>query len=127
MILYTKYMGDNSKEQLIISIKEYVSFDRQIKERQNEIKVLKQKQKEISNSLMEVMRSNEIDCFDINNGRILYKKSKTKKAISKGFLNEILEKYFNGDRDKVEDLGKYILTNRIEVERETIMLKPDKV
>lgn len=120
-------MSDNSKEELINSIKEYVSFDRQIKERQNEIKLLKQRQKEVSNGLMQVMRSNEIDCFDINNGRILYKKSKTKKAISKGFLNEILDKYFNGDRGKVEDLGMYILSNRVEVERETITLKPDKV
>jgi len=120
-------MEDDPKTKLISSIKEYVSFDRQIKERQNEIKLLKQRQKEVSSNLVEVMRSKEIDCFEINNGRILYKKSKTKKAISNSFLKEILDKYFDGNQEKVDDLGKFIMDNRIEVEKETIMLKPDKV
>jgi len=119
-------MEDDPKAKLVSSIKEYVSFDRQIKERQNEIKLLKQRQKEVSTNLMEVMRSKDIDCFEINNGRILYKKSKTKKAISVGFLKEVLDKYFNGNQEKVDDLGKYILNNRVEVEKETIMLKPDR-
>ena len=92
-------MEDDPKTKLISSIKEYVSFDRQIKERQNEIKMLKQRQKEVSSNLVEVMRSKEIDCFEINNGRILYKKSKTKKAISNGFLKVILDKYFDGNQE----------------------------
>lgn len=116
---------NNAKEQLVNSIKEYVSYERSIKERQNEIKRLKIKQKEISANLMNVMRSNEIDCFDINDGRIMYKKSKTKKAISKNFLKEVLDKYFNGDQNKVDDLGKFIMENRIIVERESICLKAD--
>lgn len=116
---------NNAKEQLLKSVKEYVSFERLIKERQNEIKRLKIKQKEISANLMNVMRSNEIDCFDINDGRIVYKKSKTKKAISKNFLKEVLDKYFNGDQNKVDDLGKFIMENRIVVERESICLKGD--
>lgn len=116
---------NNAKEQLVKSIKEYVSYEHLIKERQNEIKRLKIKQKEISANLMNVMRSNEIDCFDINDGRIVYRKSKTKKAISKNFLKEVLDKYFNGDQHKVDDLGKFIMENRVIVERESICLKPD--
>ena len=42
-------------------------------------------------------------------------------------FKSILDKYFNGNREKVDDLGKFIMDNRVEVEKETIMLKPDKV
>ena len=75
---------------------------------------------------MDVMRNNDIDCFDINDGQLIYKKNSVKKAIGKQYLMDILSKYFNGDEDKVNDLNSYIQTNRERVERETLRLKGDE-
>ena len=75
---------------------------------------------------MDVMRSNEIDCFDINDGQLVYKKNSVKKAIGKKFLLDILNKYFNGDEDKVNELNSYIQDNRERVEQEKIHLKGDE-
>ena len=56
----------------------------------------------------------------------MYKKSKTKKALNKETLFSILNIYFKGDTNNVEELGKYILDNRQEVIKETIHRKIDK-
>ena len=40
------------------------------------------KKKVLTTNLMEVMKTNQIDCFDINGGSLVYKTSKIKKPIS---------------------------------------------
>jgi hypothetical protein len=69
------------------------------------------------------MRENEIDCFDINDGQIIYSKKNVKKAITKKILLDILSKYYKGNLDKAEELQSFILENREEVVRETIIRK----
>ena len=114
------------KQELKQHIRSYIKYDREIKRLQNEVKLLKAEQKKVSFSLMDVMRSNEIDCFDINDGQLVYKKNSVKKAIGKKFLLDILNKYFNGDEDKVNELNSYIQDNRERVEHEKIHLKGDE-
>jgi|APSaa5957512535_1039671.scaffolds.fasta_scaffold60363_1 hypothetical protein len=115
----------DTKEELKFNIKGYLEYDRKIKRLQNEIKLLKAEQKKASYNLMDIMRSNDIDCFDLNEGRLMYKKNSVKKAIGKKYLLTILSKYFNGDEDKVNDLNEFIHMNRESVERETIVMKDD--
>lgn len=104
-------------------IRNYIKYDREIKKLQNDVKLLKAEQKKVSFSLMDIMRNNEIDCFDINDGQLMYKKNSVKKAIGKQFLLDILNKYFNGDEDKVSELNSYIQENRQRVEHEKLHLK----
>ena len=115
-----------TKEQLIRVVKEWVNIDNEIRKHNNIVKKLKLDQKEVSVNLMETMKQNEIECFDLNNGSIVYKKNKTKKALSKQSLYNILNDYFKGDQQTVDNLGKYILDNRQEVVKETIHRKIDK-
>ena len=56
-------------------IRNYIKYDREIKRLQNEVKLLKAEQKKVSFNLMDVMRSNDIDGFDINDGQLVYKKN----------------------------------------------------
>ena len=108
----------SAKEELKSAIKSYVGFDSEIKQLQTRIKQLKEQQKTASVALMSTMRENSIDCFDINNGSIMYKRNKVKKTIGKKFLMETLDKYFQGDREKVDTLNNFIHTNREEVIKE---------
>lgn len=119
-------MSDSNKQQIVELVKQYVALDSQISDRKREIKQLKSRQDIVSQSLMELMRDNKIDCFDLSAGKIVYKKTKVKKAISKGFLNDTLIKYFNGNQSQVENLEKYIMSNRVEVVKENIVLRSDK-
>ena len=71
-----------SKEELKKSIKEWVKIDNEIKILQKEQLQRKNEKKQISEKLMEVMKKNEIDCFDINDGQIMYNKKNIKKPIT---------------------------------------------
>ena len=112
---------NDSKENLIKSIKEWVKIDNEIRELQKQQLLRKVEKKKISETLIEIMRNNEIDCFDINDGQIIYNKKSVKKPITKKILFDILSKYYKGDSNKAEDMQNYILENREEVIKESIV------
>jgi len=68
----------SSKEELVTIIKEWIENDEKVKEMQAIIKEYKNKKKNLTVTLLNIMKTNEIDCFDINSGKIVYCKSKTK-------------------------------------------------
>jgi hypothetical protein len=115
-----------TKEQLIKTIKEWVKLDNDIRKLQKEASQRKNEKAKISASLMEIMKKNEIDCFDINNGQICYNKKNIKKPITKKVLLDILSKYYKGDLLKASEINNFILDNREETVKETIVLKTIK-
>jgi hypothetical protein len=115
-----------TKEELISSIKEWIKIDNEILKHTKEIKDMKKKQKLLTNSLVNVMKNNQLECFDINGGKILYKKSKCKKPINTKTLLNTLKTYYNETPNKAEEITEYILKNREEVIKETIRRKLDK-
>ena len=72
---------------------------------------------------MNIMRNHEIDCFDINDGKILYKKKNIKQSISKSYLLNILSNYYQGDTNKVNELNTFILAQRKITIKESIVRK----
>ena len=116
-----------TKYQLIKSIKEWVRIDKEIRTLSKEIATRKKEKKNISISLMDIMKKNEIDCFDINNGQILYTKKNVKKPITKKVLMDILSKYYKGDLAKATHMNNYIIDNREETVKENIEFKLKKM
>jgi len=108
------------KQLLIENIKEWVKLDNEIRELKKQEKTRKKNQDELSKILMETMKSNEIDEFDINKGKIVYKKKTVKKPITKKNLFEILSKYYNNDLTTASKLNNFIMDNREETIVETI-------
>ena len=72
---------------------------------------------------MQTMKSNEIDCFDINNGQIQYVNKKVKKPMTKKVLFDVLTKYYNGDFLKANEMKDFIMDNREETSKESISRK----
>jgi hypothetical protein len=72
------------------------------------------------------MKNNKIDCFDINGGALVYKKSTVKKAINAKTLLEALQNYYKNDVTIAQDLTKHIMDSRQEQVKETIKRKIDK-
>ena len=87
----------NTKEELIENIKNWVSYDSEIKNLQKSIKEIREKKKELTKNLIDVMKNHEIDCFDINDGKLLYTKNKVKTPLNKNNLMIALEKYFENE------------------------------
>ena len=118
----------DTKEELITNIKEWILLDTEISKFNAEIKERKQKKKLLNDTLMQTMKKNNIDCFNINGGSLIYKQNKIKKQINAKNLNSILQTYYEGIGmpNKAEELTKYILDNREEHIKEVIKRKIEK-
>lgn len=112
-----------TKEQLIQTIKQWVKIDNEIRALQKEQNARKKQREEITKILMQTMQNNEIDCFDIKGGKIMYSKKNVKKAITNKMLMTLILQYYEGDELKAQDLNNFILENREVAVKETIVRK----
>jgi len=116
-----------NKEELLAVVKNWISMDDQIKELQKRVRELKNEKKSATETLVETMKNNEIDCFELGAGnKLLYTKSKSKKPLSKKHLLDSLAKYFNGNKEQATELSKFIMNTREETVRENIRRKLSK-
>ena len=114
-----------TKEELVMSIKEWVKIDNEILKLKKEIKDKTQNKKILTESLVSVIKKNEIDCFDIKDGSILYKKTTTKKPLNGKTLMSALNAYYKNNGTLAEELTKHIMDSREEQTKETIKRKID--
>lgn len=111
------------EDQLVNTIKEWIKMDNEIAQLKAEIKTKTTRKKALTTNLVNVMKTNKIDGFDINDGRLVYKKNTTKKAITGKTLLGCLQNYYKHDTSVAEEVAKYIMDNREKQQTETIKLK----
>ena len=116
----------NTKDELILNIKEWIKIDNELTKMKIEVKERTNKKKELTESLVNIMKSNSIDCFDINGGALIYKQKKTRKTISGKFLLAQLEEYYKDKPEIAKEITQKVLDNRVEVIKEEIKRKIDK-
>jgi hypothetical protein len=115
-----------TKEQLVNNIKEWIKFDNEIAQLKAEIKDKNNKKKNLTENLVDTMKKNEIDCFDINGGALVYKQNKMKKPINGKSLLLALQNYYKNDENTAEELTKHILDSREEKVKEVLIRKINK-
>ena len=118
--------SNNAKEQLVNNIKEWIKIDNEVVQLKADIKERTNKKKLLTENLVTVMRTNSIDCFDINGGALVYKKNKVKKPISGKTLLTALQNYYKTDPKIAEDIAKHVMDSSEEQIKETIKRKIDK-
>jgi len=116
-----------TKEQLKEYLRQWVRVENEISTLSVEIKKRKLIHQELSKSLLDVMRKNEIDCFDIANGRIVYSKTKVRAPLNNGQLKSALTTYYKNDTDKAHSLTEFLMASRVEKMRESIRMKIPKI
>lgn len=116
----------DTKEQLVHNIKEWIKIDAEISHLKSEIKEKNNKKKVLTDNLVVVMKSNNIECFDINDGALIYKKNKVKKPINGKMLLASLKNYYKTNPQIAEEITKYVMDNREEQVKEIIKRKFDK-
>ena len=119
--------SENNKVYMVQKIKIWLAVESKISELSNQLKELRKMRKDLNVDLLEIMKTNEIDCFDCNSGKIMYTKNNVKKTISKKYLTDILQKYYgNENSSQAENLCNFILENRqIEVKENIKLKKPN--
>jgi len=115
-----------TKDQLVKIIKDWVKLDNEIRVIQNELNERKIEKKKTSNELIQVMKNHEIDCFQINDGKIQYKRQNIKKPLSNKILIKLLNDFYNGNEEKVAELNNFLIENREETIKENIVRKINK-
>ena len=115
-----------SKEEMITHIKKWMQYDNDIKQLQNELKIKKESRRQHTEQLVDIMKSNEIDCFDVNNGKLLFSRTKVKTPLNKSQMVQALMEYFNNDEPRVRELEDRLMSARKEKITETIRRKINK-
>jgi len=116
-----------ANQELKENILGWLQLDNDIKSLQKQIKEKRKEKKEITDNIVVVMKSNEIECFDAGtNGKLIYHQQKTKAPLSKKHLLSSLSQYFEGNDSDVQKLAKYILDSRQDKVKETIKRKIKK-
>ena len=116
-----------SKEELIVKINEWVRTEKEMKMLQSELKSRRQRKKVLTEQLVEVMKENEIDCFNMKESKIMYTQNKIKAPLSKKHLLGCLQQYFEKHPSiNSADVAEYILEKRDVKVKEGIRQKQDK-
>jgi len=110
---------------LIQKIKKWLEYESKIINLQKELKELKKNRSGLSNELKIIMKNKELDCIDVNDGKILYTTTQVKKGLNKKYLSTVLTKYFE-DSNRADEICQFILENRESQVKENIKLKKDK-
>ena len=114
-------MADRSN--LIEHVKEWIHLDNDLKELRAQMKENRNRKKQITSILVDIMKTNEIDCYDITDGQLLYSKKSVKKPLTKKHLLTSLTKYFANNKDMVKELGSFIMNTRESKTKEDIRRK----
>ena len=114
----------DNKEVFVNTIKEWIKLDNEIKQLQKEQNTRKKSKKILNQTLIELMKQNDIDTVETKDGSsIVYTSKIVKKPITKKVLSDILAKYYNGDTNKASHLNNFILENRETSIKESIERK----
>jgi hypothetical protein len=110
--------GEHIKEH----IKEWLGIDNEMKVLQQELKNRRQRKKELTDSLVSVLKETGIDGWDTKDGKLEYCKTKTKSALNKQHIKEALLKFISNP-DEVETMTAFIFDSRGVKEKESIKRK----
>ena len=120
-------MSNDNKSVLVNSIKDWLTLNTRLNDLQKEIKDLRNEKKKLESNLINIMENNNIDEFTINNGKLIYRKTKTKNPINKDYLYKILESYFEKTPNiDSNDVTQFILENRTIKENSSLIIKENK-
>ena len=84
---------------------------------------LREKKKELTSNLVEIMNQNQIDSFQTSSGRLVHSSRNTRAPLSKKHLLQSLLTYFKGNEELAGELSKLIMESREIKTVETIQKK----
>tara|TARA_B110000285_G_scaffold41190_1_gene45251 strand:- start:3838 stop:4209 length:372 start_codon:yes stop_codon:yes gene_type:complete len=93
-------------------VKEWLKYDDEIKQYNDNIKSLKQKQSELSHYILHYMNEKGIEHLTFDGGRLECNVKKTKGGLSKKYVSTCVKDFFRNDEVKTNELLEKLLNNR---------------
>ena len=115
-----------NNDELIDNIKEWIQLDNDMKEYQKLLREMRKRKNDLTNNLVNTMKNNDIDVFDINNGKLIYSQYKVKAPLSKKHIISSLGTLFANEPEKIELITSHILDTRETKIKENIRRKTNK-
>ena len=111
------------RERLIDNVKQWIDLDEELKLLRKKARQLRENKKDLTSSLVSIMKDNDIDCFDINDGQLIRTTRQVKTPLSKKHLLTSLAQYFQNDPKVVKELSGFIMDSRTSKTKEDIRRK----
>lgn len=112
-----------SNGDLVECVREWMAVEKEMRILSKELKERRERKKMLTSRLVDVMQTNAIDGIDVNDGKLVYSRRKTRAPLSKKHLLSSLANYFQGNDDIVAELSQHILDTRDMKVVETIQKK----
>lgn len=112
--------------ELVDVVKQWVQTDNKLIQLNKMVKELRQEKKRWNEVMIQTMKQNEIDIFDIKDGQIKYKMEKKKEPLTQKKLLSILGKHPQLAAEQVDALNNFVYENRVETVKESIVRKIHK-
>ena len=115
----------SNQQELLQNVKTWLDIDNQIRTLQKEIRDRRKLKKELTTSLVGIMKTQDIDALNVPDGQLIYNKTKSKAPLSKKHLLTCLGQYFSEIPGiQPDEVANYILENREVKTKEGIRHKP---
>tara|TARA_B100001758_G_C17937337_1_gene366531 strand:- start:100 stop:456 length:357 start_codon:yes stop_codon:yes gene_type:complete len=111
------------KSQLVENVKNWLQIDTEIKKLQQEIRKRRALKKDMTDTLVQIMKSQDIEIMNAGESQLIRTERKTKSALSKKHLINSLLNYFKEDKETVAQLTTFIMNTRPEKTVENIRRK----
>jgi seryl-tRNA synthetase len=113
----------SSKKYLIETVKKWVEIDNKLRQVTEVAKKLRKEKKERNQEMIQIMKDNEIDNFDIKDGNIQYKKENKREPLTQKKLLSILLEHPQLNEEQVHGLNQFVFENRKVTEKESVVRK----
>jgi hypothetical protein len=111
------------KSRLVENVKNWLQIDTEIKQLQQEIRKRRKIKKDMTDTLVQIMKTQNIDMMNAGESQLIRTEKKTKSALSKKHLITSLLQFFKEDKETVAQLSTYIMNSRPEKTIENIRRK----
>tara|TARA_E500000331_G_scaffold252188_1_gene242479 strand:+ start:32 stop:412 length:381 start_codon:yes stop_codon:yes gene_type:complete len=112
-----------TKQDLIQTVKKWVHLDNQIKQVNTLLKNLRKQKKEHNETMITMMKANQIDNLELKDGQIQYKKYTKRESLTQKKLLEILSKHPQLQSEQVQMLNDYVYESRKLIETDVVVRK----
>ena len=113
----------SNQQELLQNVKTWLDIDNQIRTLQKEIRDRRKLKKDLTTSLVGIMKTQDIDALNVPDGQLIYNKTKTNAPLSKKHLISSLGNYFKNNKELITELSQFILDSREEKIKENIRRK----
>jgi hypothetical protein len=105
-------------------IREWIALDNDMRRIKKELRQRSQDKEKMTAGLIESMKRRNIDVVNLGiDGQLRYENKTVKKPVTQKMLLNLLATYFEGDQEEAKKVGTFILDNREEVVKETLVRK----